>query len=206
MTPERLTRKQRQAHTRECLMLSAARVAARRGLERASLDEVASDAGFTKGAVYANFRSKEDLFLAMLDEHFDARLADVDRVLASGDAPERQARQAAADFIQALEREPEWNRLFFEFALYASRNEPFREEFVARTRALRARIAALLERRVSELGIDAPLPVDQIAAMTFAMPNGAGLQPLIEQDARTDELFPAMMVTFFAGLQAQTSA
>ena len=55
-------------------MESAAAVAVRRGIEGASLDEVAQSAGFTKGAVYANFRNKEELFLAMLDAHFDARL------------------------------------------------------------------------------------------------------------------------------------
>jgi AcrR family transcriptional regulator len=48
---ERLSRKERQAHTRARLMLSAASIAAQRGLERASLDAVAEHAGFTKGAV-----------------------------------------------------------------------------------------------------------------------------------------------------------
>jgi AcrR family transcriptional regulator len=199
--PQRLTRKQRQAHTREQLMRSGARVAARRGLERASLDEVASEAGFTKGAVYANFKSKEDLFLAMLDEHFDERVADIDRVLASGEAPEQQARQAATDFIQALQSEPEWNRLFFEFALYASRNEGFREQFVARMRAMRARIAQLLARRASELGIALPLPVEQVAAMSFAMAHGAGLEQLLDPESMPAEFYPAMVATFFNGLR-----
>ena len=70
-----LSRKERQAHTRHCLMESAARVFKRRGLEGASIDEVASDAGFTKGAFYANFKSKEELFLAMLDQRFAERVA-----------------------------------------------------------------------------------------------------------------------------------
>ncbi len=203
MTPERLTRKERQANTRACLMRAAARVAARRGIERASLDEVASDAGFTKGAVYANFKSKEDLFLAMLDEHFDERVADIDRVLASGEDPERQARRAAADFIAALQSEPEWNRLFFEFAAYASRNDSFRDQFVARTRVMRDRIAEIIERRVSELGIEPPLPVDQVAAMAFAMGNGAGLQQLLDPDSMPADFYPTMMATFFNGLRAQ---
>ena len=73
-TPERLTRKQRQEHTRSCLLEAAGRVFARRGLTQASVDEVAADAGFTKGAVYANFGSKEELFLAMLDVRFAHRL------------------------------------------------------------------------------------------------------------------------------------
>jgi AcrR family transcriptional regulator len=202
-TERRLTRKESQAHTRARLMQSAARVAARRGLERASLDEVASDAGFTKGAVYANFKSKEDLFLAMLDEHFAARLVEIDRVLMSGEEPEQQARQAATDFINMLQSEPEWNRLFFEFAVYAARNEAFRSEFVARNRAMGDRVAALLERRAGELGIDPPLPVRELARMTFAMANGVGLLRLLEAEEIPDDLFPSMLEAFFTGLRAQ---
>ena len=69
----RLNGKEKQAHTRSCLMQSAANVFAQRGLQQASIDEVAEDAGFTKGAFYANFKSKEELFLAMLDERFAER-------------------------------------------------------------------------------------------------------------------------------------
>ena len=78
----RLTRKEKQAHTRECLMQSAARVFTRRGLQQASIDEVAEDAGFTKGAFYANFKSKEELFLVMLDDRFAEALERLERMLA----------------------------------------------------------------------------------------------------------------------------
>ncbi|HZN89270.1 MAG TPA: TetR/AcrR family transcriptional regulator [Thermoleophilaceae bacterium] len=202
MAEPRLTRKERQEHTRARLMSSAARVAARRGLEGASLDEVAEEAGYTKGAVYANFAGKEDLFLAMLDARFADRLAELDRVLAVDAPPEEQARRAARDFIAAIEAEPEWERLFFEFAVYASRNEGFRRELVARYRALRERIAELLERRARELGIEPSVPPDQVATMTFAMANGIGLERLLEPEAVPDELYPTMMATFFAGLRA----
>lgn len=202
-TSERLTRKERQAHTRARLMQSAARVASRRGLERASLDEVAHDAGFTKGAVYANFKSKEQLFLAMLEEHFDARIADIDRVLADGGDPEQQARQAAADFMRAIESEPEWERLFFEFAIYAARNEEFRVELVARYGTMRDRIAAILDRRAHELGIELPIPSQQVAAMTCAMANGAALERMLDPEAITEQAYETMIATFFAGLQVQ---
>ncbi len=199
---ERLTRKERQAHTRARLMHSAAKVAALRGLEGASLDLVAEEAGFTKGAVYANFESKEALFLAMLDQRFADRVAELDRVLATEGTIEEQARQAGSDFIAAVEAEPEWERLFFEFAAYAARNEAFRRELVKRYRGLRERIAELLDRRAAELGFEPPLPSDQVAMMTFAMANGVGLERLLEPEAVNDDLFPSMLATFFAGLQS----
>ena len=195
-----LTRKERQAHTRARLMRSAAKVAAERGLEGASLALVAEEAGFTKGAVYANFESKEALFLAMLEERFDQRIEELDRVLAAGGTIEEQARQAGRDFIAAIEAQPEWERLFFEFAVYAARNEEFRLALVERYRTLRGQIAESLERRARELGIEPALPPERVALMTFAMANGVALERLLEPEAVDDELFPAMLATFFGGL------
>jgi len=203
---ERLSRKERQAHTRARLMRSAASIAAQRGLERASLDAVAEHAGFTKGAVYANFESKEDLFLSMLDVRFAERLAELDRILSSEDDPDTQARAAAAGFLAAIESDPQWERLFFEFTVYAARNEDFRAELVARYRTMRERIAELLAARAARLGIEPVLPPEQVATMTFAMANGIALERLLEPEAVPDGLYPEMMAVFFTGLRARAAA
>src|SRR5947208_16036405 len=96
----RLTRKEKQAQTRECLMNSAAKVFARRGLQQASIDEVAEDAGFTKGAFYANFKSKEELFLAMLDERFAKRIEDIEEVIAGEGTAAEKARRAGDQLVR----------------------------------------------------------------------------------------------------------
>jgi AcrR family transcriptional regulator len=197
------TRKERQARTRELLMESAATVAARRGIERASLDEVAERAGFTKGAVYANFSNKEELFLAMLDAHFEARLEELDRIVSTEADPDTQAREAAEGLMRMLDAQPEHHRLFFEFAVHAARNEEFREQLVARYRALRERLADLLAERVERLGIDPVVPPADVAAMAFAMANGMALERLLEPEAVPGTLFGEMMATFFTGLRAR---
>jgi AcrR family transcriptional regulator len=197
----RLTRKEKQAHTRSCLMKSAARVFARRGLESASIDEVAEDAGFTKGAFYANFKSKEELFLAMLDERFAERLQEIDEAVATDQAPEAQARQAGVDFVRYLGADPDWQRLFFEFAAHGARDEEFREELVTRYRSLRERIAQVLDRRAAEVGVTPPFPVEQIALMTFAMANGIALENLLEPEAVPEDLYGTMLMIFFTGLR-----
>lgn len=196
------TRKERQAHTRARLMDSAAAIAARRGIEGASLDAVAQAAGFTKGAVYANFANKEELFLAMLDAHFDERLAELDRILATDADPDDQAREAAAGLMRVLAEDPERHRLFFEFAAYAARNEDFREQLVARYRVLRERLAELLASRVARLGIDPIVPSDEVAAMAFAMANGVALERLLEPEAVPETMFGEMLAAFFSGLRA----
>jgi AcrR family transcriptional regulator len=196
------TRKERQARTRESLLHSAAAVAAQRGIEGASLDAVAQAAGLTKGAVYANFDSKEELFLTMLDAHFDERLAEIDRILSTDADPDEQARQAAEGMMRVLAEDPERHRLFFEFALHAARNEGFREQLVARYRALRKRLAELLAERVERLGIDPVVPADEVAAMAFAMANGVALERLLEPDVVPDAMFGDLLTAFFRGLRA----
>jgi AcrR family transcriptional regulator len=197
----RLTRKQQQADTRSRLLKSAARVFCRKGLERGSIDEVAEDAGFTKGAFYANFRSKQELFLAMLDERFADRLDEIDRVAGEGGRLESRAREAGIDFARHLGADAEWQRLFFEFAAHAARDDEFREELVTRYRALRERIAEIYRRGAERAGVEPPLPVDQAAMMTFAMANGFALEKLLEPDEVPDELYGTMLAVFFAGLR-----
>jgi AcrR family transcriptional regulator len=198
---QRLTRKEQQARTRDHLMRSAARVFARRGLEQASVEEVAEDAGFTKGAFYANFKSKEEIFLAMLDERFAQRLAEIERIVESDAEVEDQVREAGSDFASYVLADPQWQRLFFEFAAYAARHEDFRRELVKRYALLRDRIADVYRRRIERLGITAPVPVEQVSLMTFAMANGVALEALLEPEAVSEDLFATMLTVFFAGLR-----
>ncbi len=202
----RLTRKEQQAHTRECLMHSAGKVFARRGLQQASIDEVAEDAGFTKGAFYANFKSKEELFLAMLDERFTRRIEDIERVIASEGSTAQKAQRAGDNFVQMLSADREWERLFFEFSAYAARDEDFREELVTRYRAMRGRIAAALQAHSERVSKEAALPFEQVALMVSVMGNGFALEKLLEGDAVPDELYGTMLTVFFAGLEALAGA
>ncbi|QEC46597.1 TetR/AcrR family transcriptional regulator [Baekduia soli] len=193
------TRKQRQEHTRRCLLDAAARVFARRGLAQASVDEVAADAGFTKGAVYANFASKEELFLEMMDVRFAARLAELDRALSTDEAPVEQARAAGRDFVEHLNLDPEWSRLFIEAGLHASRDATFRAQLLPRYAAMRERMAELLRRRGEAGGLDPGVPYEQLATMVLAMANGVAFERLVQPDTVPDELFSSMLGLFTIG-------
>ncbi len=207
--PQRLTRKQRQEHTRSCLLEAAGRVFARRGLTAASVDEVAADAGFTKGAVYANFGSKEELFLEMLDARFARRLRDMERAMSTDEPPEVQARTAGRDCVDFLSSDPDWQRLFVEAALHASRDEAFRVKLSAHYATMRERMADLLRARSEAGGFDPGVPFDQLAAMIVAMANGVGFERLVAPEAVPDDLFYNMLEIFAVGAAAragQTSA
>jgi AcrR family transcriptional regulator len=200
----RLTREESKARTRSRLMEAAGEVFARRGLERATVDEVAGEAGYTKGAFYASFDSKEALFLAMLDARFAERLEEIDRVLDSGGSVTEQARTAGQEFSDYLAGNPEWSRLFFEFSVQALRDERFRGELVARQRALRERIAAGFQAHAETIGGEPPLPAELVAAMTYAMADGFALARLLDPDGIPDDLFGTLLAVFFTGLEAMT--
>jgi AcrR family transcriptional regulator len=196
----RLSRKEKQAKTRSSLMQSAARVFCRHGMERASIDEVAEDAGYTKGAFYANFASKQELFLAMLDERFTERIEEVDRAFAdSGESPPEQARHAAADFARASRADPGAERLFLEFAAYALRDEDFRQELLTRFTTLRERLEQVYQRRHDEYGLHLDIPMDRIVRMVIAMADGWALWQLLDPEGVDEELLEEMMEIFTTG-------
>lgn len=204
MTAARLTRKEQQARTRATLIASATRVLAKKGFRGASIDDITADAGFTKGAFYANFASKEAMFLELLDEHFAERLQAIEQVTADDADLGDQVDRVGRDFISALRGDEDWCRLFLEFTAHATREPAFGEEFRARLDALRSGIAAVFDRRAAELGIVPPYPADVIARMTFAMAHGVAIEQLLDP-AVPDDLFGSMLRLFFGGVVAAST-
>jgi AcrR family transcriptional regulator len=198
----RLTREEQKAQTRARLLEAAAKVFARRGLHAASVEEVAEAAGFSKGAVYANFESKEALFLALLDKNLDDRMAEIRRMVDDPASPDQQVQQAGADWVAFLNRDPEWAMLFFEFWAYSLRNPGFRKQLVERYRRIRATVADVLTQRARELGVEMPIPSEKVAVMTFAMANGMAVEKLLEPDVVGDDVYPTMLTLLFLGIDA----
>lgn len=196
-----LTRKEKQARTRAKLMRSAAKLFCRQGLEQASVDDIAQDAGFTKGAFYSNFKSKEELFLAMLDEKFGEEIERIESALQGDEAPDEAARHAGEAFIRSVRADREWERLYFEFVAYASRNEDFRQEFLTRCRAMNERLEEVYRRWHDRVGITAPMPLRDITSMVSIMADGFLLWEQLDPSL-DEELFGTMLAIFMQGLGA----
>src|SRR6478672_11821965 len=145
----RLTQAERRQQTRDGLIATAHSVFLERGFHGASLDEIAEQAGYSKGAVYSNFAGKDELFLAVLDAQFERRARMLANVLLDEERLEDSYRAVARSMTAADEGEPGWTPLLLEFWGHASR-EP----------ALRA---AVSERRARFFTIVAGL-IDELAA------------------------------------------
>ena len=195
-----LSRKEKQAKTRSALLSSAAKLICRKGITEASVDDISSDAGYTKGAFYANFKSKEEMFLVMLDEAYAEELARLESNL-PGEQHAEEVRQSAEDFIRFVRADPEWPRLYFEFVVYAARNPEFRQELATRNRAMRERIAEVIRNWTAGFQGDPPFPYEDIATMLFCLADGFLIQQLVEPDV-DDRLYATMNTTLFRGIVA----
>jgi AcrR family transcriptional regulator len=189
----RLTRTQRRQQTRARLLEAAGQVFARRGFHTATVDEVADAAGYTKGAVYANFASKDDLVLALLDQHLAAQLQQVEALDAIESSEElRAALRARTEEEFAAARDV--GVLLVEFSLYAMRNPTAQAELAKRYRQLRGRLAELITRRYARHQSAPPLPPEHLAALALATDAGLFLQDAAEPGALPWELHADAML------------
>lgn len=181
-------REEKKALTRARLLDAAAAVFARKGLAAASLDEVAEEAGLTKGAVYSNFESKDALIDALLRERLDKPLADIARNV-DPDAPvAEQAAQAEALFRAVWDRERDMFLLGLEFSIHRARN-PESVPMYKGDRELQDAMALLMEQQAKERAIPLPLPANELAIGLFALGSGLDLMALNDPDRVPDGLF-----------------
>jgi AcrR family transcriptional regulator len=202
----RLTRAEKKAETRQALLDAAGRVFARRSFHGASVDEIAEEAGFSKGAVYSNFASKEDLFLALLERRIDERITEIARVVESDAPVEQQLNEAARGFIDFVGEDSAWALLFTEFWAYAVRDPELRPRIAARLENMRSKLADLIERRSAELGLELPRPPYELALTIMAMANGMAMEKLVDPDGVAGDLYGWSLVVLFKGLAAEQEA
>jgi AcrR family transcriptional regulator len=171
----RLTRVASQARTRAQLVETAREMFLRDGYFATSLDKVADAAGYSKGAVYSNFASKDELCLAVLDSLLAERAAQIAVAVAG--------RKRFAGKLAAFEKwatdalgDEGWISLEIEFASQARGNPQLRTAFAERGGAIRAAIALVLKSGAAESGRTLPLPADELATTVLSVGLGLALQ------------------------------
>jgi AcrR family transcriptional regulator len=199
MAFEPLTPERRRAMTRQHLLDAAAIVFARNGFHGSTLDEVAATAGFSKGAVYSNFKSKDDLFLELLHDRVDRQFAVVSEALDTG-AHEQAEQFPRIRQILRSDMSP-WDddfvTLWLEFVLYARRNPDAREKLAASAQGARAQVQALIEHEYEVLGARPNYPIQDLAEIGMALFNGLGIDRLVDPSAVTDRTLDTTLKFLF---------
>jgi AcrR family transcriptional regulator len=202
--PKQRTRPTR-AQTRARLLQAASEVFAKHGYDRASLDDVAAAAGLTKGAVYSSFASKDELFYALMRERIDERLALVAAAVDRQTTLEDTTRDAGAGLVELIFSQADWHLLFIEFWARAVRDPRLREEFARQRRSARELIARFLEQQAAQLGIELPVPADQLAVAVLALSNGIAIEQLADPDTVDASVFGTTLGLLLDGLGMPTT-
>ncbi len=200
-------RGERKAQTRERLLEAAASVYARRGFDGATLDEVAAEAGFTKGAVYSHFGSKEKLLLALSERQRTAQLAE-QRELFDPSRASRERPLAGSDrWMESLREEPERFRLFVELWVRAQRDERLRGMLAAGVGDLREMLAGFSRAGAADAGLDPDPEAERDVANVFvALTMGMGLVALLDEDAVPPSLLGNALSLFIRALEQDPDA
>ena len=189
--------------TRAELLDAAAEVFARRGYHAATVDEIAARAGLSKGSVYWTFASKEELFLALLDERVDRPIRAVMDI--SGSAPREQITAPAVDaaLAQLVREQPEFIQLLVEYWTAAVRDPRLRARYVERQHALRDTLAGVLRARQPP---DVPFVVapEALATGFIALAVGLALEFLVDPDSVPPGLFGEMLSLTYDGNSARS--
>src|SRR4051812_13452846 len=172
-------RLERQQKTRDELLGAATRLFAARGFGGASIDEIAAAAGYTSGAIYANFSGKEDLFLSAFEQQIARHIREVTEAVSSAGEDEAARTAAGAQqWIDFLDGSPDLFLLFVEYWAYAVRDPKRRAAFSERFAAFRDTTARMIGRD----------PGDPQAPAVNALVYGIAFQRMAEPDSIPDEL------------------
>jgi AcrR family transcriptional regulator len=202
------TRAAREAgrESRDELLDAALRVFARRGYRQASVDEIAAEAGYSKGALYWHFSGKHELFVALIDERIDAPTRELIELLESAPADRDMSIEATRELARQLSDERNAMLLEREYWSLAIRDPDLRARYAERQAELRSALATALKARAEHLGApDLPLSADDVARLVLSIIGGLAGDELIEPGSVRPELLGEALGVIYAGLVARAS-
>jgi AcrR family transcriptional regulator len=201
--PARRSRKEKQAETRQRLLDAAEQVFLRRGLQGSSVEEISAEAGFTRGAFYSNFKSKDELFVELLQDRVYRRYAEM-----AGEAegqpgtPRERLRWGIEQMRKMYEGQlGEWLlRLWLECLTQAARDPEFRKLAATFWSGNRGLLTEGVQHAFEEVGDKAPLPPKEIATAMIALDIGLVVQNLVDPDEAPLDLYVPLFDLLFGRL------
>lgn len=175
MNRKRMTQEERKQETRKMLLDSAAEIFAQFGFHGASVDKIAEFAGYSKGAVYANFNSKEELFLALLEQKMKSHVDTIHQIMKQQHSIDHFIEKM--DYYFDLDRQTNrvWSILNMEFLLYAMRQESVREKWTAMIVESVEQISGVIEKMMEQENRVSTLSAEELAWTILSLENGMAI-------------------------------
>jgi AcrR family transcriptional regulator len=189
---------------RDKILDAAARVFAREGYRGATIDAVLEEAGFSKGAFYWHFRSKDDLVSALLAERVERPIRELIEQLRSAAADANMSAEANRRFAEFFDRERAAILLEHEYEGLAARDPVLRRRYVRQRRALRQALGEALAERARQLGAtEFTTPAEEVATAYLALTRGLSRERLLDPAAVPDHLLGEIAGLIYIGLLAR---
>ena len=171
----------RRLATRERVLEAASEVFAERGFHGATVEDICERAGFTRGAFYSNFSSKDDLVLELSRRHAEDLVGRVRRASkrerATAEEVLRDVFAALADDSRSKER---WLVLTTEFTLHAIRDATARRAWAAQQRRVRDELVTVVDEAVARQELRLPIPTELFVLAAISLAQGSMTQRLVE--------------------------
>jgi AcrR family transcriptional regulator len=192
---------------RDDLLAAALEVFARRGYQQAGVDEIAAAAGYSKGALYWHFSSKEELLMALVEERIDAPMREMVALLESAPPDRDMSVEASREFARRLDSQRDAVLLEREYWSLAIRDPELRARFAERQRELRDAMARALEARARHLGTpELSMPAADVARMVMSIIGGLSVDELVEPGSVRPDLLGETLALIYAGLLARAAS
>jgi AcrR family transcriptional regulator len=201
-----MTQVERSEDTRRRLLDAARRVFVQRGFHAATLEQVAEAAGFTKGAVYSQFESKADLFLALLEKRVEHRLGEIRSAGALAASPEQLGHIMGQQWLRGAQADMGWQMLAVEFRVYVARHPELRERYMSIHARLRDAIGEALAAEFRAAGLEPTLSPTDMARAALAIGQGGLLGHLAEGEAFPEDLMDKVGSAFLHSLVIEAQA
>ena len=181
---ERWTRERRLEHTRSLLLDAAEDVFAEKGFTAATLDDIAHAAGYTKGAIYKHFATKEDLFLAVSDRYWRRYFDNFAELMSSSGQVGAHELDEIADRWRQLshDRGAEHAALGHEFTLYLVRNPEVRERVAAKRSEVVDALAKFIVEGIDRLGGTLTIPPSTFAQILITTSDSVVLADQLDDE------------------------
>jgi AcrR family transcriptional regulator len=171
--------------TRRKLLDAAKRIFAQDGFEAARLEDIASGAGYTRGAFYANFESKEDIFFALFEEWVRERIESLTNALRLHSNPSEKLVALRTHYAE-LATDRRLVLISMEFKLFALRHPEAHARLRSRHRRIRASFAELFSEVMDALGKSIPIAYPAASACLAAVSQGLLLEHMLDPKTLTD--------------------
>jgi AcrR family transcriptional regulator len=197
----RLTREEKKQQTRERLLESAHALIALKGYEGAAVDDIAEDAGYSRGAFYSNFANKQAMMTELIQSCFDSDLEALGHMGTLTDVSELE--QGFREYARLRSSDPENTLWTLEFELAAVRHPELRDAYAEQFEKLRREVRSMLHNAFAAMEHPDPKATERFADVFIVILSGLSLMQLLYPESFDEGLFGDAFAALVRGIHAE---